>query len=66
VPGMASPVLNHAITCLEKYLSSIIQLLRRHGLYTTGICKGLEARRAVVSAELQHEILFIDSNKIMI
>jgi hypothetical protein len=26
VPGMASPVLNHAITCLEKYLSSIIQL----------------------------------------
>jgi hypothetical protein len=26
VPGMASPVLNHAIICLEKYLSSIIQL----------------------------------------
>ncbi len=26
MPGMASPVLNHAITCLEKYLGSIIQL----------------------------------------
>jgi len=25
VPGVASSVLNHAITCFEKYVSSIIQ-----------------------------------------
>jgi hypothetical protein len=32
-------------------------------LYTTGICKGLEARRTVVSAELQHEFFLLTVTK---
>jgi hypothetical protein len=35
----------------------------RNGLYTTGICKELEARRTVVSPELQHGIFLLTVTK---
>jgi hypothetical protein len=38
-------------------------LLRGQGSYTKGICKGREALRTVVSAELQQEIFLLTVTK---